>query len=368
VLACKVRLALNLIAATFAGLIAVACWIQFASPRAVDFVSFWAAARMLLIGRTGAIYDISAHRAVEALAAPIQGLLPFPYPPPFLFFIAPLGSIPFAPAFATWVFGTGLIYFLASRSSSLAHPCVVPNGFVGQTGFLTAAIFLGGCRFLRDRPLLGGAILGLMVIKPQLGLLIPIALVAGRQWRAIGAAALSSIALLAAALLIFGLETYRNFLDVLPQYAEWMSSGRWLWREVASPFAFARFFDVDAPIALGVHALVAVAATLAVWSAWRNDRPGKIPILAAASVLISPYLFSYDCLLLAAPFVSLARRGSYLTVVVWLLAALPVAGNFGLYTGPNTLPIAAIVSLASLLVCTHPKSINAEKAAFKTQS
>jgi hypothetical protein len=48
----------------------------------------------------------------------------------------------------------------------------------GQNGFLTAALLIGGWRALRWSPLLGGALLGLVTLKPQFYVLAPVALVA----------------------------------------------------------------------------------------------------------------------------------------------------------------------------------------------
>ena len=50
--------------------------------------------------------------------------------------------------------------------------------------YLDGGLFGGGLSLLERRPLLAGGLLGLMIYKPQLGLLIPVALLAGRHWRA----------------------------------------------------------------------------------------------------------------------------------------------------------------------------------------
>ena len=346
-----------LVAAAFIGLVATACWINFVHPRPVDFLSYWAVAQMALEGRGEAIYDIAAHRSVEMSAVPIQGLLPFPYPPPFLLIVAPFGLLPYGVAFAAWVLVAGLLYVVAASrhfrpAFALAHPGVVSNGLVGQNGFLTSAIILLGTRWLEVRPLLAGAILGLMVIKPQLAVLLPVALVAGRHWHALAGAATSSLLLLAAALLAFGIGAYEGFLRILPVYAEFMSAGGWPWNEMASPFAFARYLGASAAVALAIHSVIAATAAMIVWRAWRRGWEGRVPILAAATILIPPYLFSYDALLLVLPLASLMvdRRRSWLVPIVWGLSALPLASNFGLYAGPNTITIAAIILLISMSV------------------
>ncbi|HBS33696.1 MAG TPA: hypothetical protein DEA50_01280, partial [Parvularcula sp.] len=49
----------------------------------------------------------------------------------------------------------------------------------GQAAFLLSALFTGALMSLQRRPLLSGALFGLMAFKPQYGLLIPVALAAG---------------------------------------------------------------------------------------------------------------------------------------------------------------------------------------------
>lgn len=348
------HVAVALIAATFVGVIATACWINFVNPRPVDFLSYWAAGHLAVEGRGAAAYDVAAHRSVEMSIAPLRGLIPFPYPPPFLLFVTPFGALPYGVAFAAWTLVTALLYAAAASkhfrpSFAFAHPCVVSNGLVGQNGFLTSAIFLFGTKWLDSKPLLAGAVLGLMVVKPQLGVLLPIALIAGRFWQVFAAAAASSILLLAAALLAFGVEPYAGFVDIVPRYADFITSGRWPWNELASPFAFLRYWGVPASAALAVHTAIAMFAATIVWRAWRLRWAQRLPILAAATILIPPYLFSYDALLLVLPLAALAadpRRG-WLAPAVWALSALPIASNFGWFEGPNTLPLAALV----LLIC-----------------
>lgn len=346
------RLILTLPAGLFAGLIAVACWINLTRPALVDFISFWHASGLILQGKAAAVYAIQPSWVGE--------LMPLAYPPPFLLFIAPLGLASLGVAFTLWVAVTGLFYVLASRAGfrlALANPAAAYTGMVGQNGFLTAAIMLQAAHWLRSRPLLGGALFGLMIIKPQLALLVPLALAAGGYWRAFLAAAVSSITLLVLAALVFGLDAYRGAFDVMPQYAAFLEQGRWPWNQLASVFAFMRWLGASRSMALAVHAAVAVFAAAMVWRAWRQDWEAKVPVLAAAALLISPYLFSYDAPLLIAPLAWLAARRPAVAAAVWILALPPLFASFGLYSGPNTLPIAVLVSLLALRYKAEPAEL-----------
>ena len=63
-----------------------------------------------------------------------------------------------------------------------AFPAVLVNIGHGQNGFLTAALLGGALLLLDRRPWLAGVLIGLLAYKPQFGVLIPIALLAGRRW------------------------------------------------------------------------------------------------------------------------------------------------------------------------------------------
>jgi hypothetical protein len=334
------------------------CWIVFKQSSPVDFLSYWAAAKLAVSGHAASAYDIAIHREVERGVSDLGGLLPFPYPPPFILAVAPFGVLPFNVAFPVWVIATGSLYFVAARRLAsprvvLAQPAVLVNGMIGQNGFLLSAVFIGGTGLLSTQPFVGGAILGLFVFKPQLGLLLPVAVVAAREWRAVAGAALSALLLLLMALLLFGITAYEGFLERAPQYARYMQENRWPWAELASPFAFLRWFGVPATAALVTHFTIALAGAVLVWRSWRESWEQRVPILAAASILVPPYIFTYDSLLLVVPIAWLVRQAlrPAMLSVIWLLCLLPVARFFGLYSGPNTIAIAACISLVLLWQC-----------------
>jgi hypothetical protein len=338
-------------AAVFLGITCWAFWTAATHPVHVDFLSFWAAGRLALQGHPAAVYDIVAHRRLEAALAPGIGILPFPYPPPFIAVVTPFALLPFAAAFVVWVLATGIFYFSAGRrlvpaSYLLANPPALADAMIGQTGLLAAGLFMTGISILAQSPFAAGAILGLMIFKPQLALMLPVALLAGGHWRAIGGALFSSSLMVAAGLALFGARSYAGFFHILPQYADYLRHARWDWAELASPFAFARYFQVPAVAALAMHILIAVAAAATTWLAWASDWKEKVPVLASATLLASPYLFTYDAVLLVLPAAWFAKqRRFWLAGLLWLLAALPVAHFFGLYDGPNTIPLASIAVL-----------------------
>lgn len=347
-----VRLAALVIATAFALCAVAAVAIAYKGAVAPDFVSFWAAGRLASEGQVASVYAIALHHAVEAQAVPSVRLLPFPYPPFVLPLFVPFGMLPFWLAFGAWIALTAIFYVAVTwrrleARFSLAQAAAAANFITGQNGFLTAGIFIGGTGMLPSRPFFAGAVLGLLCFKPQLAILLPVALLAGREWRAIAGGIATSAALLMFGLLLFGVPAYSSFLAILPDFSNWLSAGRWPWGELASPFALLRWFEVPMRVALLVHGIVAAGAAALTARAWWRKDEARVPILAAATLLVPPYLFTYDALLLTLPLASLAkekRQGAF--AAAWLLSLLPAIAYLRPF--PNTIPLAAVTALWAL--------------------
>lgn len=332
-------------------------------PYQMDFISYWAAARLALEGNPAAAYDFAAHRLVE-LQATMVGGLPFGYPPSFMLLVAPFALFSYPVGAVAWVVVTFALYALAVRLwrpdflwPALAMPPVLVNAITGQAGFLTAALFLGGAALLPKRPLAGGLMLGLLVVKPQLGLVLPLVLLAGRQWRAIAGAAASSVGLLLLGLLVFGWRTHVAWIGQASLFASVASEGLAGWHRMASVYAAARFAGLDAGPAWILHGLVALAALAAAAWVWHRhcDWGARIGALAAATALASPYMFGYDTLILVAPFAWLVARGRHLLLLAacWAVLLLGLLQALGWSGGPNLAPLAPIVLLALILAETR---------------
>ncbi len=71
---------------------------------------------------------------------------------------------------------------------ALASIATAENLFYGQGAFLIALLLGGGLLLVDRHPFLAGLLFSLLInYKPHLGLLIPVALLAGRRWQALGA-------------------------------------------------------------------------------------------------------------------------------------------------------------------------------------
>jgi hypothetical protein len=314
-------------------------WILAAAgkPTPCDFLAFWVAGRAAISGHAASAYDIAlSHAAQIGVAGSFRDFLYWNYPPCFFFVAALLAAIPYAPAFLGWVISTGAMFAATlgcvarrweASLAACASPVILLSAFSGQNGFLSAAIFGGFLLFLPARPVLGGVLLGLMAYKPQFGVLIPFALVAAGQWRALSSAAVTAAGVGAVAALAFGAGTYAAFMHSLPVVSHVsLTLGGEGWAKMHSIYSVVRFFgggDRQAWLAQALVVFGCVAATIAVW---RGQLPYELKAagLIVAAMLSTPYLHVYDfpVLMIAAAFLYRQRAFDRLEWLVVFAANL----------------------------------------------
>ncbi len=345
------------LAMLFAGVTAL--WVNLFHVYQTDFISYWAASVLTLEGRPAAAYDVAIHAAVQAELVKFEGLMPFPYPPPFLFLLLPFGLLPYPVASALWI-GLTFAFYLAvakrvwpgSAMLAVAYPAVLANFIIGQNGFLTAALMIGGLSLIGKRPFVAGLVLGCLLVKPQLGILLPLALLAAGQWRVIAGAATSTLGLLLLGAIAFGLDSYRALFDLMPIFGPILSEGLSGWHKLGSVYASLRLAGLSSDVAWLLHILVAAAAALQVWQTWRADCPpaAKGAVLAAATFLISPYLYHYDSLILVIPFFWLLGDGAdrRLLAALWCIPLVSLAQSWGYNETVNLMPLLPITLLVMI--------------------
>jgi hypothetical protein len=189
---------------------------------------------------------------------------------------------------------------------------VFSNIFVGQNGFLTAALIGATLYLLPVRPILAGICLGLLSYKPQYGLLFPVVLIAASQWRAFFAAGVTVVALAFVSWLAFGTESWQAFFHWMPMFSQaFLTEGKATWWKLQSLFSLVRFLGGTEQLAwIFQWVLTAtVAVVLAVMWRSRVSYSLKAAALATGTLLITPYLFMYDMMVLAIPVAFLVRIG-----------------------------------------------------------
>lgn len=312
-----------------------------------DFVTFYAAARLALAGHGVDAWNLDALLAMQHQVFPAyagKGFAWF-YPPTFLLVVTPLALLPHLAALAVFVGTTATGWVLALRrairrpgagSLVAAFPGLWVCAAQGQNGLLTAALAGGSLLTLRRRPVLSGVLLGLLFVKPHLAALFAVALLAVRAWRTMLVAAGTALAFLGASLLAFGWAALPAWLDSLQVARVATETGALPWAKMPSTFALLRLLGASVTWAYAGHAVIAIAAAVAVWVVWRRTDalPLRGAVLMAATFLANPYAFDYDLVWLAFPIAWLAvyglengwRRGDReVLVAAWLLPALATA-------------------------------------------
>lgn len=338
-------------------------------PLGYDFITFWSASWLALAGEAAAAFDAARIFAIQRIAVPASdAVFLWHYPPTFHLVVLPLALMPYFAAYGTWIATTFAGYAWVVRRFAptqvttwllLAFPGTFINAFHGQNGFLTTALFGGAILSLQTTPVLSGILFGLLSFKPQLGLLIPLALACGRRWTAFVVATATSLAFAAISALVLGAESWLAFWNNFPLVRTVLDSGEVPWAKIPSFYIFLRTLGVPAEPAYGLHAILAVAVAAFVARAWWR---GTSPILAAAvltsgAVLVPPYLFDYDLALLAIPIAIIAwdavRRGWLPWEREVLLAAwlLPLVGPG--FTEATGVPVATPCLIALMTVAVR---------------
>ena len=283
-------------------------------PLGFDFLAFHGAAQIGLSGDLAVAFDPAVFAA--ALEAKLPGVgygYYWLYPPTFALMILPLGVFPYGAAFWVWTalglaaYG-GSVWLLARDRlaviAAFAFPAVWVSAYHGQNAFFVSALFaVAAHALLARRDGLAGLAIGLLAIKPHLAILIPLALAASGRWRAFAYGGAVAISFTALSTLVFGGEYVVAFLSEGSRLAGAVLREEHHWATIASVFVAAKLFGAPTALAWALHSTVALAAAALVCLRFRRDGVTRetLALLAAASLLISPYVMDYDLLLLAVP-------------------------------------------------------------------
>ena len=331
-----------------------------------DFVNVWSAGRLVLEGHPAIAYDwdIQKQMQVAVLGQSYQGNFAWHYPPPFLFIAAVLAHFPYAAAFAGWAAVSFLPYLAAVRAIvgrsfglllAAALPVVFTNTLVGQNGFLTASLIGGTLVLMPKRPVLSGICLGLLSYKPQYGLLFPLVLIAASQWRVFITAGVVMVLLAAVSWCAFGTESWQAFVHWMPMFDKaFLVEGRAPWGKMQSIFALTRYFNGPGWLAWTLQWIMSGSVAILLVSLWRSRKvqyPLKAAAVAAGTLLVTPYLFLYDEMVLAIAIAFLVRVGldegferHELPALALVAALLMIFPFLGAPTGfAATLVVAALI-------------------------
>ncbi len=319
-----------------------------------DFVNYWMGPLLALGGEVDLLFDPPAYEArLEELFGPDYPPHNWSYPPHALLLLWPLGLTGYKAAMAAFLAVTLAAYVLAALAFrrkfmpqapegimlAALLPFILMNLAATQNGYLTGALLLGFLVTRGERPALAGIFLALLTTKPQLGILIPVLLIADRQWQTIGWGVFFTLLLLALSVTAFGLEPWHAYFEVImPFQVEVMTT----WEGVMlvmmpTVMSGLRLLGAEAGVAQSFQTAFSLACLPAlVWLIWRLRGPHGDPAisafaLTAGTFLLTPYSFTYDMGALAAVSAALLARmaatgingfAATATVLALMLAAL----------------------------------------------
>lgn len=332
------------------------------------FASYYGAGLLAVEGTSRLAYDQAAHlEAIRRVTAPGIAYIYYYYPPVFLLVCAALALLPYLAAFYLFQAVTFAAYLGVGRAILrekgvlgwlllLASPAVYWTLGLGQNAFLTAAAFGGALLLVDRRPFLAGLLFGLVCYKPHFGLLIPIALVAGGHWRAFSGAAVSVLGLVALSLLVFGWQTWGDYLLLFSGSSGTYEQGDVDLAAFITPFGGARLVGIPVPVAYGLQVVSALVAAAAVGWTWRRrlSLPVRAAVLCAAVPVAVHVALLYDMVLSAIALFWLIRAARDSGWVPWektllvLVLITPLVSRFpfGLAWHIPLGPLASITLLA----------------------
>ena len=312
-----------------------------------DSFALWSWGRFVDDNVAASIYDPATLRSAQlALGMDPSLFIPFAYPPSFLLVVWPLGQLSGWIAYAALMAITLPLYLWATvgrdwRSPAALFALIAPTTTIGiisgQSSFLASALLVGGLRLAAGNPIVAGVLFGLLTYKPQLGLLVPVALIAARLWRTLAAAALTACGLVIVTTMLFGGAIWPVWAAALASFSRHFpaASGKivhWM------PTIFGALLQVGAApaTALLVQWAGTTAAAALVWALFRS---GPQPLAGAgllvAALLATPYAFIYDMPIVA-------------TAVIWVVVERHRAGDsFG--TGEVLVLVFAMLASGTLV-------------------
>jgi hypothetical protein len=342
-----------------------------------DFLNFWMYGRAALTADPSRFYDAAEYnRALQALLDAGYPGQNWSYPPSVFFLAAPFGQVGYLTALLLWTLLGAAIFFAVARRhfadnrlllALLLSPAAVFCIISGQSSLITAAMLVTIFAWLDRGPIVAGILIGLLTLKPQLGILFPVILIASGRWRVFASAAVTTFIIAGVTALVFGPQVWIDFAT------NGLATNNLVLADperIATPFyptVFMNLRGIDLPYGIAMAAQLCVSAGAVGIVAWafrfrRDANPLMLMALfLACSIAAVPYMLSYDTLGLAFAALLLLGAGSldgagrrFVQLVYWLPLIQMVFGNWHV-PGPALIaPVFAIYVLARLRASPAP--------------
>ncbi|MEM1147612.1 MAG: glycosyltransferase family 87 protein [Pseudomonadota bacterium] len=287
-----------------------------------DFNAFWTAAGAILNGDALTLYAPDGLQTVMKEDFPdrhIEGLH-WQYPPHAALIFSPIGTLPFFVAYGLW-FLIGLAVFAVAMGSIsnrdhvwmallATGPVSVAFG-TGQTSLITTGLLLLSVFFAKKRPVIAGLAAALLTIKPQLGIFLPLVFICGGHWRAFAVAALASLALWFGSAALLGVDVWRAFFERIFAVTGWIGDGIMPHHKMLSIHSALLQAAIPQAIADSVSGICALCGVgIVVWVCRKtNDPRWRYAVVSATTVLILPYSWFYEFVILVPAIWFVVRQG-----------------------------------------------------------
>ena len=287
-----------------------------------DFLPFYISSQLIAQHRADQLYDPQTQRhEIEAIVGqPTRVEVPNLYGPQVGLLFVPLAGFSFSAAAGVWAALGVVIYFVcvyavwkdcpalrAHAGFVVLAACAFPplfHVFVrAQISALILACFTAALlAFRADRSFLAGIALGVLILKPQFLIAIPLILLFAQAWSPLAGLLLSAAAQLSLARLYFGSDVMRAYLDMFLHPARWIGTAELSLAPIQmhSLRSFWSLLIPSSDVALALYALssLAILAMAAVIFRCDTSLPLRFSSLILAAILVNPHLFVYDLIAL----------------------------------------------------------------------
>lgn len=318
-------------------------------PENSDFLTLWSAAKLMAKDQLSTLFDASAlFRAQEVLSGyKALNSNNWPYSPLPLLYVRWLEPFSVRDAFLLWEGITFAFYALAVAYRRpdpwkltillAAAPATAVNLGYGQSGYLMAALLIGGLRLMDKRPILAGILFGVLTYKPQFMILLPFVLLAQRRWKVLISSVVMTAGLHVLSVALYGVEPWVIYFNKIVPFqtmlfdASPIDDGFKMNSTFVTLFAAVRNLGGSLALSYGLSALAAVAGIAGTIYACRKNIPSDLrdAVIVSALFLSTPYAHVYDFPILMGAVVSylMTQKASTITIpqiaLFWGLCILP---------------------------------------------
>ncbi len=330
-----------------------------------DFTAFWPAGVLARLHDYSLIYDPAAFLAWRQAHLCVNALrLDWYYPPPNLLPVMLVSLLPFKPALLVWIAFLTMLSALMLRLArlpwsvigcGLLSPAALYCDELAQLGILAGALLVAGLMLTDKNPISASVSFALLLFKPQEALLVPVAVLAQRNFRVFAGTALLVLLILTVSILVLGRGVYADYWRWAPVSSravlDWPAGPKSHQNYGISVFWMMRSFGWGLPASYAIQLIISLICALLVWQLWRPrerkaDALDRMALTVFLSLLVTPYGYAHDLVGYSVALAALAhRRGWRIDIfdtVFWLWPPLSGAIDRGVVLTPCIVGLAAI--------------------------